>query len=95
MNERPVDVGDWDPRDMDARHAHDPRDDRPTPAELAEWDGERRSLLHDRAELANWTDRMKDALEAIIEGLSDYGEGGAAALSPQDVVAIARKALRP
>jgi hypothetical protein len=47
-------------------------------------------------ELQAWAERMKDALERIIEGLRDYvDEDGAALLSAQEVVKIARRALDP
>jgi hypothetical protein len=41
-------------------------------------------------------DRMKTALETIVEGLREYvDEDGGAMLSADDVVSIARRALNP
>jgi hypothetical protein len=48
------------------------------------------------AELLAWNDRMKTALETIVEGLREYvDEDGGAMLSADDVVSIARRALNP
>jgi hypothetical protein len=48
------------------------------------------------AELQAWADRMKTALEAIVEGLREYvDEDGSAMLSADDVMRIARRALNP
>jgi hypothetical protein len=47
-------------------------------------------------ELLAWADRMKDALEAIVEGLEEYADRDAAStLSVEDVVSIARRGLNP
>jgi hypothetical protein len=48
------------------------------------------------AELQAWADRMKTALETIVEGLREYvDEDGGAMLSADDVMRIARRALNP
>jgi hypothetical protein len=50
-------------------------------------------LLRDLGLLREHADRMKDALEDIIEGLRDYVDGGVATHGPEDIIRIARDAL--
>jgi hypothetical protein len=47
-------------------------------------------------ELRRWANRMRTALETIVEGLREYvDEDGDPSLSADDVMAIARRALNP
>ena len=50
--ERPVDVGGWDPRDMDPHY--EPLDDRPSPAELAEMEADEERRRRDEEGDVPW-----------------------------------------